>query len=155
MGNTWRLSDHQRGDKHMKLSVMERFQLLTIIPLFGNLATIRMHRKLREALSFTELEMKKWTITLQPGGNGIYWKENGERDFTFGPKVQDIIVTALKDTEAKNALHQDQVSLWEKFIGPITTPDEDIVISDAETTSEPAAAASEEAVNGVPESATV
>ena len=77
----------------MNLNVLERLLLLNHLPKEGDITTIKLVRKLRESLSFSEDEHKKLKFAEQEGR--VTWQENIEKDVYIGAKTQEIIVDTL------------------------------------------------------------
>lgn len=100
----------------MKFSVFERITLLNILPQEGDFLTIKIIRKLREELSFSEQEHKALEIKIEDGR--VYWKPDAatEKDIKIKDKATEIIVNALKDLDAKKKITDGCLSLYEKFI---------------------------------------
>lgn len=106
----------------MELSVMDRMTLLSVLPKEGDFTTLKIIRKLRETLSFTEEEHKKYNFVNSEGG--ITWSlkdEQGkdipqDKDITIGEKATDIIVTAFKKLDREHKLNEAQLPCYEKFI---------------------------------------
>ena len=106
----------------MLLTVNERFVLLEILPREGSFATLKIVRKLRESLSFTEQELKDFDIkeSLLPDGRvSIQWDNTKVKDapIAIGEKATDIIVGALKKLDQDGKLTDREYSLYGKFIG--------------------------------------
>jgi hypothetical protein len=99
----------------MKLTVLERMALLHALPQEGNFATLKIVRKLREDLSFSEAEYKAWGIEELPNGR-MSWKVNEEKELEFGEKATDIIVASLKKLNETDKLTVDHLSVYEKFV---------------------------------------
>jgi hypothetical protein len=107
---------------NMELSVMDRMTLLSVLPKEGDFTTLKIIRKLRETLSFTEEEHKKYNFVNSEGG--ITWSlkdEQGkdipqDKDITIGEKATDIIVTAFKKLDREHKLNEAQLPCYEKFI---------------------------------------
>lgn len=98
----------------MNLSVLERVICLSLLPVEGSFATLRILMDLRLSLSFSEDEMKEWSIN-QDGIKTI-WQVNGEAEIPIGEKATDIIVDALKKRDHEGKLPIEAISLYEKFI---------------------------------------
>ena len=100
----------------MQLSVLERIVLLDILPKEGNFVTLKILRKLRESLSFTEEEIKYYALTIE--GNEFKWSDQVEQvaDITIGEKATDIAAAALKALDKANKLEDRHFSLYEKFV---------------------------------------
>lgn len=99
----------------MKLNVLERLALLSVLPKEGNFATLKIVRKLREDLSFSEEEIKRFGIEDLPDGR-MTWKKEEEKEIQFGEKAIDIITKALKKLNETEQLTQDHLSVYEKFV---------------------------------------
>lgn len=105
------------------LNVPERLNLLSILPVQGNLATLRIVRDLREKLSLSEEEHKEFGITTIHNDNGsvtFNWT-NGDaaltpRKFQFQPKAFSIIVEALRQLDTQKQLRTEHISLYEAFV---------------------------------------
>jgi hypothetical protein len=107
----------------MNLSVRERLILGVILPAQGDFTTLKLVRKLREDLSFSEDEHKLLKFRDNPEKTATMWDMEGERvvgdkEFTIGEKATDVIVVVLKAlNDAKPPkLTMDHMSLYEKFI---------------------------------------
>jgi hypothetical protein len=101
----------------MQLDVMERLVLLSILPREGNFTTLKLMRKLREDLSFSEEEHKLLMFVQE--GDRVKWNLQAGvmKDFDFGDVVNGIIVNQLKKLDKENKLSDDSFTLYEKFIG--------------------------------------
>jgi hypothetical protein len=100
----------------MKLSLVERFVLLSALPREGDFATLRVLTNLRLALAPTEEEIAQWEIASDPAANRTTWKVNGEADIPIGEKATDIIVGRLKGLDREKRLPLEALSVYEKFI---------------------------------------
>ena len=98
----------------MELSVLERIMLLDILPQQGDFSTLKIVRKLRESLSFSEEEYKKFGFTQEEGT--LHWQNNEAKDIKIGEKANDIIVESLKKLSNDKKLKQDQITLYERFV---------------------------------------
>lgn len=100
----------------MELSVRERLILLNSLPQHGNMADLKVIRKLQESLSFSEDEHKKFKFAQD--GETVRWDDNVEQgaEIEIGEKANDIIVKALADLNKQNKLTIDHLDLYEKFV---------------------------------------
>ncbi len=100
----------------MKLTTYERLILLNILPGEGDFTTLKLVRKLREALSFNEEEHKRLQFKQEDGK--IQWKSEGdiEKDIIIGEKANDIIVEVLKKLDKEKKLKDEHFGLFEKFV---------------------------------------
>ena len=101
----------------MKLNVLERILALGILPEAGNFATLKIVNDLKFNLSLTEAEYKEFGV--QTKGDQMTWNTKGaeEREIKMGEKATDILIEALKKLDKEETLTNQQVSLYEKFIG--------------------------------------
>jgi len=100
----------------MELGVGERLVLLSVIPQEGNFTTLKVIRRLRESLSFSEEEHKQYKFVQQE--NIVTWDDKVEqvKEIELGEKATDIIVGALKDLDRQKKLKDEHFSLYEKFV---------------------------------------
>ncbi|KKM70891.1 hypothetical protein LCGC14_1436210 [marine sediment metagenome] len=103
----------------MQLDVKERLTL-SLMPwhtIEGNIITFGLVREFREALSFTENEIKLYKF--KQIGSQVTWDNNQWqlKDFEVGEKVMEIVSGFLKDLNEREKLTEGHVTLWVKFIG--------------------------------------
>jgi len=100
----------------MKLSIMERIQLLQILPAEGDFLTLKIVRVLRESLSFSEKEHQEFEI--KPDGAMIVWnpEKAREKDVEIGPKAHLLIADTLKELDKQKKLMLALIELYEKFV---------------------------------------
>jgi len=104
----------------MKLNVLERVMLGSILPSENNFSQYKIIKGLKEQLSFDEKETKKFGITqsLNAKGEGqVNWTDNGEKDFTFGITAIQIIRDVLKKLDEEKKITDNTGTLYEKFMG--------------------------------------
>jgi hypothetical protein len=101
----------------MVLGTFDRLILLNILPKEGDFTTLKIVRKLREDLSFTEAEHKALQFD-QADGN-VKWKTEGDipKEITIGEKATDLIVSTLKKLNTDKKLSEQHFSIYEKFVG--------------------------------------
>ncbi len=105
-----------------KLSVMERLMLLRVLPQQGDFTTLRIVRRIREALSFSEREHQQFGIVAV--GDTCRWRDSVDRSIEFGVKAREIVHAAIKAQHDAKTLTGDMLSLVEKF-APELCPDDD------------------------------
>jgi len=135
----------------VKLTVFERLKLQNLLPAEGSFVTLKLIRKLREALSFSEKEIadiefkNHWKCAacdtteisaqtpkcsscgnyMQPAGM-VNWDEAKAikviKDVHFGEAMFALIQSTLKKLSDENKLTEQIISLYEKFV---ETEDED------------------------------
>jgi hypothetical protein len=100
----------------MELSVWERFKLLQILPEKGDFITLKIVRKLREDLSFSEEEQA--VFQFKQDGERMMWNPEADqfKELQFGPKATSIIIEALKAVDKRKMLDNSQLILFEKFV---------------------------------------
>lgn len=101
----------------MDLTIMERLTLLSVLPEQGNLATLRIVRKLREDLSFTESEIVEYGVEF--GDNGrVEWGEEYatvEKTIPMGAAARKAAVDTLLALNEKEEMGLQHLSLCDKF----------------------------------------
>jgi hypothetical protein len=100
----------------MKLTVKERIAAMNTLPTEGNYITFKIILTLRTALSFSEVEIKRYKIVIK--GDLVTWdlSKKEEKDIDFGDKGKEIMCNALHDLDAKGKINDGNSSLYEKFI---------------------------------------
>lgn len=129
----------------MKLTVYERLSLQSILPQEGDFITLKLVRKLREALAFSEKEIAeinfrnhwhcpscnetilsakmpkcgKCSVYMIPGGK-VSWDEDKAKsvvkDVFMGNKMQALCEETLKKLSEAKKLTEDTMSLYAKFV---------------------------------------
>ena len=103
----------------MKLNVLERVMLGSILPLETNFSRYKIITELKLQISFDEKETKKFGIiqTLGKDNNAqVTWKTNGNKDFTFGLTALEIIRAVLKKLDEEKKITANIGTLYEKFM---------------------------------------
>jgi len=100
----------------MKLSVFERVILLNIIPQESDLTTLKIVRKMRDDLSFSEEEYK--FLQFKTDENSMTTWEEGMEDIevNIGEKATDIIVDAFKKLDSQKRLKLEHLPIYERFV---------------------------------------
>lgn len=101
----------------MILTVMERLQLLQILPKEGDFLTLKVLRQLKDAISFGEDDHKLYKFEVKDGM--ARWDNSvpQEKEIVIGEKATDLVMDALKGLNDKKKLTEAHMSLYEKFIG--------------------------------------
>ena len=101
----------------MLLSVFERLILLNILPKEGDITTLKIIRKLKDDLSFSEEEHTALQFKNEDGQ--IMWKEEADikKEIEIGEKATDIIAEALKALNKAKKLTEAHISIYERFTG--------------------------------------
>jgi hypothetical protein len=106
-------------------SVLERIQLLSILPERGDITTIRIVRQLREDLSFTEEEHKELGFLksgdVRPDGsvvpeNRMEWNPGfPPKEIEIGDKAREVIVAALDAFNKTEQVDETWIPLFDRF----------------------------------------
>ena len=99
----------------MKLGVLDRLALLGALPKEGDFTTLKIVRQLREDLSFTEDEHKKFNFRAE--GEQLLWDNSEEKEINFGEKATDLIVSTLKQLNENKKLTEDHFNVYKAFVG--------------------------------------
>jgi len=100
----------------MELNVRERLMLVSVLPKEGDITTLKIIRKLREDLSFSEEEHK--VLNFKHQNNMTIWDDavDVKKEIEIGEKATDVITEALETLSKNKKLHEDHLPLWEMFI---------------------------------------
>ena len=98
----------------MKLSVADRLTLLNVLPKEGDYTTLKIVRKLRDDLSFSEEEHK--ILQFQKDGEMVRWNDMEDTEIDIGEKATDVIQQAFKELDKQGKLHMEYLDLYERFI---------------------------------------
>ena len=97
-----------------ELTILERLLLLGILPPEGDFTTIKIVRKLRESLSFTEDELQAHQIEQHEDGRTT-WIEGAPKPVELGAKAVETVVKALEKLDKDGKVEERHVTLFEKF----------------------------------------
>ena len=100
----------------MEFGIKERLVLGACLQgLTGNIAQLRILRKLREDFSFSEEEFKKFELRRE--GESFVWKLEAEelKEIEIGDEARKIIVDRLKELNAQELLVDDHLDVIDKF----------------------------------------
>ena len=100
----------------MKLSVLERFTALQLLPKEGDYITLGVIRKTQEKLSFTEDEIAKYKF--KQNGEQTTWDNQVEQvtDIRIGNKVISLIAEELEKLNKDKKLTPQHMTLYDKFV---------------------------------------
>lgn len=101
----------------MELTVKERVVLAGILPKEGDLTTLKIVRKLKEDLSFSEDEHK--LLNFNRDGDQLTWVQDavGPTDIEIGEKAMDVIKGSFRALNNRKLLVDDHIELYDKFVG--------------------------------------
>jgi hypothetical protein len=100
----------------MKLTVLERLNLLNLLPQKEEISVLKIIRNLKNSLALTEEEYKEFGVKVE---NGITsWNQKGieEVEIQIGEIATEICATALKKANAEKLLTENFISLYDKFV---------------------------------------
>lgn len=100
----------------MELNVYDRLILLNIMPKEGDFTTLKIVRKLREDLSFSEDEHKALEFKNENGQ--VQWKQAGDvpKEVSIGEKAADLIADVLKKLDKEKKLQEAHYRVYELFV---------------------------------------
>jgi hypothetical protein len=101
----------------MLLNTFDRLILLNIMPKEGDITTLKIIRKLKDDLSFSEEEHT--ALQFKNEGGNIMWKEDADiqKEIEIGEKATDIIADALKALNKAKKLTEAHIPIYERFTG--------------------------------------
>jgi len=101
----------------MKLNLLERVMLISILPAQANYADLKIVSDLKLSASFSEADIKKYGITQE--GDQIFWdpaRAEDLKDIDVGPRALEIITKALTKLNDEEKLTEQHFTLYEKFV---------------------------------------
>lgn len=102
----------------MELSITDRILLLNLLPPTGDILTLRIVRKLREELSFSEEELAEFELRHLPDKDEVRWTKSKERtkNIEFGPKAQMLVAEELRKKDKEKQLTEQYIDLFNRFV---------------------------------------
>jgi len=98
----------------MELTILERLNLLGILPESGNFVTMKILQRLRLALGFTEEDIAKYNLVVTE--SNVAWEnEEGPVNIPLGKVAREEIVKALEKLDKDGKVGARHLSLYEKF----------------------------------------
>ena len=101
------------------LNVPERLRIMNdLLPPEGNIATLRMIRKMIEKIGLSAEEMTEFEVVAGTVPSTVQWNEKGNLpvEIELVDAEAEVIRKELRAREAKGTLKPDMVSIYEKFI---------------------------------------
>jgi len=104
----------------MKLTILDRFMLLQILPPEGDLRTMKVVHALRMDLALTAAEIEAWEVKDVPAAEGrssVVWNETKveEVEIDVAGVKTEILVEALRKLDKDKKLGVQHLSICEKF----------------------------------------
>ena len=100
----------------MELKNRERIVLSMILePQAGRYDVLKLVRKLREDLSFSESEIKEVNLRAEEGG-GYRWDKDLVKDVEIGEVTMGVIKKQFEKLEKEGRLHETHMDIYEKFV---------------------------------------
>lgn len=106
----------------MRLTIAERMSLLDILPLQGNVVTLRMVMSLREKVALTEEEIDKWQIKQvrnEGGGVLVQWAPEFDKtrvDIPMSDHEKGVVTREITQRESKSQLTVSALPLYNYFV---------------------------------------
>jgi len=102
-----------------KLEVVDRIQLLGLLPAEGNAITLRVVNELRNALSFGDSEIEDMGLVSDAESGRVTWKSDKAKakDIEIGETMQGVIKDAFKKLDESGKLNLAILPLYERFMG--------------------------------------
>jgi len=100
----------------MILSIKERLVLNMVMEQqAGRFDTLKLIRKLREDLSFSEPEIKEINLRSEDGA-GFRWDKEVEKDIPIGDVVMAAIKKQFQKLDREERLMEDHMDIYTKFM---------------------------------------
>jgi hypothetical protein len=103
----------------MKLTVLERFQALNVLPDVGNIVQMRMRQKLIEKVGLSVEELEEYDVKPGVAEGTVQWKQEVPQEKEIDLKGPEIAALAenLKKVSNEGKLNPMQVTLYDKLVG--------------------------------------
>jgi len=100
----------------MKLNVLERLVVSSLLPEQGSFLNLKLIREAKEDLSFNEEEHK--VLEFKSNNGAINWNASANiiKDIQLGEVVRGLIENALKDLDKQEKIEERHFSLYQKFV---------------------------------------
>lgn len=98
----------------MKFAVEERLTTLNLLPQEGTLITMKVVHDLRQALAFSEEDLK--ALDFKQEDERLMWNNSvGPKEIKVGVKAAGVVHDALEKLDKDSKLRESHLSLVEKF----------------------------------------
>ena|SRR4030067_369540 len=99
----------------MKLTVLDRIEIMNIVPAQGDFATLAKVKLLKDKIQLTEKELKDSVIV---DGERLSVKENDKtvNEFEVSELLTEVIVNALKKLNEESKLTINHLGLYEMLV---------------------------------------
>ena len=99
----------------MKLTLLERIVLPSILPAKGTFENMIVRRDIMERVKINQEELEKYQIKSLDGG--LKWEPTADEfDYEFSEIEKILIVQSLKSLSEKGEISPDHLSLYKKFV---------------------------------------
>ena len=100
----------------MILSIKERLVLNMIMePQSGRYDALKLVRKLREGLSFSEDEIKEVNLRSEDGA-GFRWDKEIAKDIEIGEVIMGMLKKQFQKLDTEEKLQEDHMDIYSKFV---------------------------------------
>lgn len=101
----------------MKLKVLDRLAVVSVLPVQGNFITLSVAMEIREKVKFGDAERQRLSLNVAPNG-GMGWNPAADVtvEFTFTDTEKALIQKAFRDLDAKSQLNADHLGAFKLFV---------------------------------------
>jgi len=99
----------------MKLNILQRILIFTLLPKEGTLLTMKTLRSLKDKITFSEEEVKKYEIRIEEDSYRWNPEKDISIDFELTEGEAELIATGLKELDGQGKLKEQHLSLCELF----------------------------------------
>jgi hypothetical protein len=102
----------------MKLTILERFLSLGLLPEQGNITKIRLRQEMSEKVGFSPEEIERYEIKQNEGEGTVQWRMDLPQEKEIDLKVgeMNVVREALEKLSSEEKLTPNHLSLYEKFV---------------------------------------
>lgn len=104
----------------MELTILSRITLTRLLPSEGDIPTMRLIKKLREKLSFTDKELKEFKIQKMssPSGSKIIWDPkmyNKTVDIKVVKEERQLLLEQFNELDKKKKVTETHLDIYDKL----------------------------------------
>ncbi len=102
---------------NVKLGIEERLKVLGLLPVEGNLVTMRVLSELRKDLGFSEIEITEWSIESDVETGRVSWDMDAEQAKTIniGVAALSLIKETVARLDTENKITDGHLAIIEKL----------------------------------------
>ncbi len=105
--------------REMEFSVLDRVVMLNLLPVQGDVYSLKLIREFREALGFSDAEQVELNVRPGPDGKGVSWDDEHQvlpKKVVVGSRIHTLVENRFHELDANKQLGMEALDLYERFI---------------------------------------